>query len=76
MSWHLSDCVIQSVCHSPINDLACHMSSHSLLVEHPTNVRKVMGLIPIWSSFFFRVFCLRIIVYKLYVIYLLIAIYY
>ena len=59
-------CQTQSVCHNPINDLARHMSSHGSLVEHPTSVWKVMGSISIWSSLFFQVLCLYIIVYICY----------
>ena len=42
------------------------MSSRGSVVEHPTSVRKVMGLIPIWNSVFFRVLCLPIIFYICY----------
>ena len=38
------------------------MSSRGSVVEHPTSVRRVMGLITIWSSVFFQVLCLWIIV--------------
>ena len=39
------------------------MSSRGSVVERTIGVRKVMGSIPIWSSDFFWVLCLRIYLY-------------
>ena len=51
--WY-NPCVITQYC-----DLARNMSSRDSVVERSTSVRKVMGSIPIWSSDFFWVLCLR-----------------
>ena len=42
--------LIQSVCNNPICDLACHISSCSSVVKHPTSVWKVTGA-QIFSEF-------------------------
>ena len=57
--WY-SPCVITQYCYLP-----SYMSSRGSEVEHPSSVWKVMGSIPIWSSHFFWVPCLRMFLYIL-----------